>query len=233
MKEEAKLKFSDTDFCIYTEDTDSSVIQKFVHDSKISKSKADKISNIRADISAFLFEYLAQYQIPTHYIRKLSKNQLNILKTQNIPVSVHIFNYATSFIREVFTSEEGSPLMFPVIENYFINSESKKIPINESHIAGLNILPIEDFRSINKLALKVNALLKPLFERRNLILTEIELEFGKFKNKILVCGELSPATFRVWNASSSNKIDYDYFNFQGDNIYEQYNEFKKRLIPGA
>ncbi|RCK73946.1 MAG: Phosphoribosylaminoimidazole-succinocarboxamide synthase [Ignavibacteriae bacterium] len=233
MKKEQKIDTFQENTFVLKEHSDSSVVQTFVHRSKIPKSKADQISALRAEISAYLFDYLSKYQIPTHYIKKLSKNQLNVLKTQAIPVIVRIYNFINSIFKINFMVQEGAPLMFPVIENYYLNPEFHKIIINETHIAGLNIIPLEDFRSINKLALKVNALLRPLFERRNLILSEIELECGRFKNKILVCGELSPVTFKVWNKSAKNKIDFDYFNFQGDNVYEQYNEFKKRLIPGS
>lgn len=228
--EEYKINLSESDSLIFSETPDGNLIQEFIHNSDQPKSKAEKIADNRTEISAFIFEYLSRYNIPTYFIERISANQLRVLKTTSVPVSVKIYNHATSSFQERFKIQKGTQLLFPVLENYYIDKDSSKTIINETHVAGMNIITVEDLRSINKLALKVNAILKPFFERRNLILPEIDLEFGKYKDRFLVCGELSPVTFKVWNTSSLYKIDYDYFNFIGSKIFEQYVEFKKRLL---
>lgn len=227
-----ELIYKGTTTNLYTADQTNLLIREFISESqdiKKLKGKTKSLVNLRAEISSYLFEYLEKYQIPTDFIKTLTDSELIIKKTKPIQTTVHVYNYATSSLSKRFDLKEGTPLTFPILEYCFHNKDRSKTAINETHILSLGLTPIEDFRAINRLASKTNAVLRSLCERRNLVLTDIELEFGHLEDKIILSGELSPLTCRFWNISEDGKIQRDYFNQSNENIYKVFSELNDRL----
>ena len=60
-------------------------------------------------------------------------------------------------------------------------------------------------------SMEINNILKNFFDKRNLILVDFKLEFGKHKDKILLGDEISPDTCRVWDKATKEKLDKDRF----------------------
>ncbi|MDP2208819.1 MAG: phosphoribosylaminoimidazolesuccinocarboxamide synthase [Bacteroidota bacterium] len=227
-----ELIYQGTTKNLYTADQPNLLVMEFIsesHDIKKLRGKTKSLVNLRAEISSYLFAYLEKYQIPTDFVRTLTDSELLIKQNKPIQTTVHVYNYATTSLSKRFDLKEGDPLTFPILEYCYFNKDKSKTAINETHILSLGMVSIEDFKAINRLATKTNAVLRSLCERRNLVLTDVELEFGHIEDKIVLSGELSPLTCRFWNISEDGKYQRDYFNHSNENIYKVFSELNDRL----
>lgn len=228
-----ELIYQGTTTNLYTADQPNLLIREFISESqdiKKLRGKTKSLVNLRTEISAFLFEYLEKYQIHTDFVKTLNDSELVVKKTKPIQTSVHVFNYATASLSKRFDLKEGIPLMFPIFEYCYHNKDNSRTAFNETHILSLGLTSVEDFKAINRIASKTNAVLRSLCERRNLVLTDVELAFGHLEDKIVLSGELSPLTCRFWNISEDGKYQRDYFNQTSENIYKVFSELNDRLL---
>lgn len=231
-----ELIYQSTTKNIYTADQPNLLIMEFIqesHDIKKLRGKSKSLANIRAEMSSYLFSYLEKYQIPTDFVGIFADSELLIKHNKPIQTTVNVYNYATTSLSKRFDLKEGNPLTFPIVEYCYFNKDKCKTAINETHILSLGMISIEDFKAINRLATKTNAVLRSLCERRNLVLTDIELEFGLIDDKIVLSGELSPLTCHFWNISEDGKFQRNYFNHSNENIYKVFSELKDRLSHKA
>ena len=80
-----------------TSDQDK-LIQEFKDDATAfdgtKKGSISKKGEINNAVSAYLFEYLENYHIPTHYFEKLSATEMLIKKLEIIPIEIVLRNVA-------------------------------------------------------------------------------------------------------------------------------------------
>lgn len=143
-----------------------------------------------AAINSFFLEYLKGFHIPVALIKQENSNSLRFIKSDNIPFSVKITNNVDKKMALVFNKGLGDQLQLPVFE-VLLNSTDETF-INESYITAFNLCSIEEFKIINRLCSKINAVLKSYFERRNLVLSRFSCSFSKVDDKILVTGDFTP-----------------------------------------
>lgn len=148
------------------------------------------------DISSYLFRYLAGFHIPTHFIDKASSSSMLVTQLRMIPLEVQVHNTALGAVARRLGLKEGTDLTFPVIEHYYKHPEMGRSLVNEFHMYARDIATPEQLRVINRLASKTNVVLRSLFERRDLKLQSLCLEFGVANNRIVIGGEISPRTCR-------------------------------------
>ena len=60
-------------------------------------------------------------------------------------------------------------------------------------------------------------------------LIDFKLEFGKFKNELILADEISPDTCRLWEVGTGEKLDKDRFRRDLGNIEEAYQEVLSRV----
>jgi phosphoribosylaminoimidazole-succinocarboxamide synthase len=80
------------------------------------------------------------------------------------------------------------------------------------------------------MALRINALLRPLLKRKGLILVDFKLEFGRAGGKLYLGDEISPDTCRLWDADTLEKLDKDRFRRDLGRVEEAYQEVYRRLV---
>jgi phosphoribosylaminoimidazole-succinocarboxamide synthase len=194
------------------------------------KTKFKNVGVVRNEISSYLFEYLEGFHIPTHFIRRISNTEMVVKRLEIVPVVAKVYNVATGHLAKRFEVKEGTSLAFPIIEHYYKNDEMGNPWLNEFHIYSFNMATPEEFRLINRLASKVNAVLRALCDRRDLLLATITLEFGRHKGQILVGDEISPATCQFWNRVNASKLDRDAFRIDRPNAEEMLTELSARII---
>lgn len=164
-----------------------------------TKSKAK--SNINKEISSYLFEYLEGFHIPTHFIKNLTVRDILIRRLDIIPIKVAMHNYVSTPLFEKYGFQQGEELNYPIIE-FFLKDQNRQDPmINQTHIVAFNLATMDDVRMIERMTSKINAILKSFFLRRNMVLVNFSVEFGRYKNKILLADEISPDTCYLWDAS--------------------------------
>src|SRR5690606_40583169 len=80
--------------------------------------------------------------------------------------------------------EEGTELTPPTFE-LFLKDDAKGDPfINESHVVTFGWATTEQMQRMRELTLKVNDILRQLFDDAGLQLVDFKLEFGLFKGEI-------------------------------------------------
>lgn len=193
------------------------------------KGKTKGTGALKNEISSYLFEYLEGFHIPTHFVKQISDTEMMVKRLEIIPIIVKVFNVATGNLAKRFGVKEGTTLTFPIIEHFYKNDELGNPWLNEFHIYAFNLATPEEFRLLNRLASKVNAVLRALAERRSLILASVALEFGRHKGQILLGDELTPATCMFWDRLDSGKANRDAFRLDRPDAEEILTELRNRI----
>lgn len=218
---------------VYETDSEDYYIQEFKDDA-LDGQKKGKIKSkgmINNQISGQLFTYLESYHVPTHFVKQLADNSMVVKKLEMVPVEVVMRNMATGSLVKRYGVDEGKELEHPIIE-FYLKDDSKKDPmINEDHIVSFEHASEEEIKQIKRFTQKVNAVLKSYFVRRNMLLVDFKLEFGRSKSgKIKIGDEISADTCHFWNVEPDDKIDKDRFRIDGSKIEEAYKEVYDRVF---
>lgn len=185
---------------------------------------------LNCEITSRIFMFLQDNGIPTHFIKKMSDNEILCERVRIIPIEVVVRNIATGSITKRLGIQEGIKLP-ELIELYYKNDALGDPIINDEHALLLgcvdNALVLDELRSM---ARKINSLLMPFFMQRNLILVDFKLEFGiDTHNNLLLADEITPDSCRFWDSTSHEKLDKDRFRNDLGNIKMAYEEVSKRL----
>ncbi len=184
-------------------------------------------------ISTYLFEYLENYHVPTHFVQHLSDNDMLIKRLEMIPIEVVVRNIATVTLAKTYNIEEGKILEYPIIE-YFLKDDNLGDPmINEHHAYAMGVATPEEMKMISRVASKVNAIFKSFFARRGLLLVDFKLEFGKYGRDLLIGDEITPDTCRIWDKKTSKKMDKDRFRFDMGGVDKVYQELLDRIVSAV
>jgi phosphoribosylaminoimidazole-succinocarboxamide synthase len=129
--------------------------------------------------------------------------------------------------------KEGMPLKSPIIEFYYKNDALQDPMINEYHIEAFDLADSGELKTIKDYCLDINSILSFRFSDIGLTLVDIKLEFGTDKyDQVILTDEISPDTFRVWDAETGNYLDKDLFRRDIGGLTEAYQEILKRLQGG-
>lgn len=217
---------------LYQTDRPEQLIQEFKNDGAVDsrkKGKSKGIGALKNDISSYLFEYLEGFHIPTHFVKQISDTQMLVKRLQIIPIAIKVYNVAAGQLAKRFGVKEGTKLTFPVIEHFYKNEETGNPWINEFHVYTFSLATPDEFKLLNRLASKVNAVLRALCDRRDLLLASLNLEFGRHDGQILVGDELSPASCVFWDVTNKSKPDRDAFRVDRTGAEESLLELRNRL----
>lgn len=216
-----------------TSDEDK-LIQEFKDDATaFDGTKKSTIANkgeINNTISSFLFDYLENYHIPTHFLEKLSATEMLIRKLDIIPIEIVLRNVAAGSLCARYKVPEGQIMEYPILEYYLKNDELHDPLINEYHAYAFGYAKPDEMQAINRIASKVNAILKSFFDRRNLVLVDFKLEFGRKGSEIFLADEISPDTCRIWDKKTHKKLDKDRFRHDMGGVEKAYQELRDRIV---
>jgi phosphoribosylaminoimidazole-succinocarboxamide synthase len=179
-------------------------------------STINQLAQFRNRISSYLFEYLNGFHIPTHFIARISATEMMVRRTEPIAITVKVHNIINGSLTKRLGIKETDNIDLPIIEHYLRNGQKNGAWLNEHHAYALGIATTEEFKQINRIVSKANAILKSLCERRQLILGEAQFEFGKSKGQLMLIDELSPLTFYFYDSSIENKSKRDRFQLDRD-----------------
>ena len=218
---------------IYKAEKPNHLIQEFKSDELlkiVDEQKASELDELRNSISSYLFEYLEGFHIPTHYVKKYSETKMLVKKTEILPITIRVFNTISDEILKRFGMTKVVSTEYPIIEHHFNNSQNGKSWINEYHIYAFSIATPEEYKQMNRIASKTNAVLRSLCERRQLILADLQLEFGRCNDKIVIIDELSPITCHFLDNNTEFKSKQDRFKINQENAIEAIAELNNRLL---
>lgn len=218
---------------VYSTEDPTIVIQEFKDDATAFDGKKKAVikgkGEFNCSISSILFEYLGSYHVPTHFLRRLSPTEMIVKKLNVFRIEAVMRNIAAGSLVKRYGIEEGTILKHPVFELY-LKDDSKGDPlINEYHAYALDLAQPEDIKEIFRMTAKINAILKAFFERRDIMLVDFKLEFGREEDKMCLADEISPDTCRFWDRNTNKKLDKDRFRFDMGDVEGAYAEILKRI----
>ena len=182
------------------------------------------------EITTLLFNELGKAGIKHHLVKKLNDREQLVKVVKIVPLEVIVRNVAAGSFAKRYGVEEGTPLKQPTLEFCYKNDALNDPMLNESHIIALGIATEEDLAVIKAQTVKINEILKNIFQKCNLILVDFKIEFGwTTDGEIILADEISPDCCRLWDATTNEKMDKDRFRRDLGNVEEAYQTVLSRL----
>jgi len=181
------------------------------------------------NISSKLFEILHKEGIKTHFIEKISDNEMLVKNVEIIQAETIVRNISTGSFCRNYGFEEGVVFEKPTVEFSFKSDEHHDPLMNDDHIRVMGIATEEEVEEMRKMALQINDILKKFFDSIGIIVVDFKLEFGRYKGEVILADEISPDTCRFWEKETMKKLDKDRFRYDLGGVEETYAEMMKRI----
>jgi phosphoribosylaminoimidazole-succinocarboxamide synthase len=184
-------------------------------------------------MSEVLFRFLEEEGVPTHFVRRLSDRDMLIRACEIVKIEVVARNLIAGSLAKRLGRPEGEKLPEPILEHYYKDDALGDPMINDWHIRLMKLATAHELSAINEAALRVNALLREFLDKRDIVLVDMKLEFGRHHGKMLVADEICPDTCRFWDKSTGQKLDKDRFRRDLGGVEDAYQEAARRICSAA
>ncbi|MBR2697139.1 MAG: phosphoribosylaminoimidazolesuccinocarboxamide synthase [Clostridia bacterium] len=182
-------------------------------------------------MSNMLMQMLEQQGVPTHFVKELSDRETLVKKVSIVPLEVIIRNISAGSFAKRYGVKEGIVFDRPTIEFSYKNDDLGDPLLNRYHALALKLATEEEIDTIERMAFKVNEVLKAYFLKLNITLVDFKLEFGRLPDgAIVLADEISPDTCRFWDRDTGEKLDKDRFRRDLGGVEEAYEEVMRRLM---
>jgi phosphoribosylaminoimidazole-succinocarboxamide synthase len=218
---------------LYKTDQEEQLLMEFLDTLPLETSKKISVKEkgkINSELTAYLFEYLHSYNVPTHYLKKVDAKNVLVKKLNMIPIQMMIWNIATGGLSKKLGISDGTILETPVLEFYLKDDKLKNPMINDYHAYALGLCDRNDMSAIIRIGTKINAVLRSYFQRKNLTLVQFTLEFGKYGNQVMLGDEITPDTFVVWTTQENGKFDKKALALSSENAKQVYPKLHDILL---
>lgn len=196
----------------------------------MKKEEFDKKGILNNTITSFIFEYLEENGIETHFIKKVNETDQICRRVKIIPLEVITRNIVAGSMAKKYGLEEGRKLKRAVFEMSYKNDDLNDPLINDDHVLALEIVTEDELNYIKSQTKKINKLLKEFFLKADLVLVDFKIEFGRTaEGKIILADEISPDTSRLWDVNTMTKLDKDRFRRDLGSVIEAYEEVLRRI----
>ena len=214
----------------------NTLIQIFKDDATAYNKKKHKIFKgkgvINNKISEYIMEFLKSKKVPTHFEKRLNDREQLIKKCQIIPIEFVVRNVVAGSIAKKLGLKEGTKLKKPLLEYYYKEDSLDDPMISRDHVETFGWANRSELKRIDAMSLKINSLLTNLFKKKNIILVDFKIEFGRLASnpkKIVLADEISPDSCRLWDIKSKQKLDKDVFRRNLGSLMGAYEEVASRL----
>jgi len=188
---------------------------------------------LNAQISTMLFKMLEEKGIKTHFIGVAGDNKLIVERLKMYPLEVVVRNVVAGSLKKRLPLTEGTELPEPIVELYYKEDALGDPMINYYHAKVLGVGE-DEIKEMERIALRVNEILREYFKEKGIILVDFKLEFGQNeKGEIVLADEISPDTCRFWDAKTKESLDKDVFRFDKGDLINAYEELYRRLVGEA
>ncbi|QSZ67714.1 phosphoribosylaminoimidazolesuccinocarboxamide synthase [Methanofollis aquaemaris] len=219
---------------VFRSENPDELIVKFRDDiTAFDGAKKDELSSkgvYNARVSAYLFRYLEENGIKSHFVRMEDERTMIVRPLEMIPVEVIVRNIAAGSLVRNYPFEEGAPLNPPVIVLDYKDDERHDPMINDEIIVALGFMTVEEIEAVKQTALKINSLLKARVDAIGLDLVDFKLEFGRHGGEVLLGDEISMDSMRLWDKQTHASMDKDVYRFDKGDVMATYAEVAKRLV---
>ncbi len=234
MIEKKELKYEGKAKKIYSTNDPEKLIIEYKNDaSAFDGKKKGTIENkgiYNNKITNILFKLIEEQSgITNHLIEEISDNEIVAKNLDMIEVEVIVRNIVAGSLCRRTGLEEGYLLKEPIVEFYYKSDELGDPMINPYHVRALNLATNDELVIFENFGLKINKVLQKALLKIDIDLVDFKLEFGRFKNDIVLGDELSPDNLRLWDVTTKRKLDKDLFRFDLGDAASSYSEVLARL----
>ena len=184
---------------------------------------------VNNQFNAFIMEHLKSNGIETHFVEIIDSTDSLVYKLDMFPIECVIRNRASGSICKRLGTEDGLILESPLFEFFLKDDELGDPLINDEHIISFKWADINQINEMKILTYKINEILSKLFLDSGLILVDFKVEFGVFKDKIVLADEFTPDGCRLWDSKTLKKMDKDRFRQGLGDVVESYHQVADRL----
>ena len=218
---------------MFTTDIEDHLIMHFSDDTSAFDGKKREAllgkGAVNNQFNAFIMEHLKNNDIETHLIEVINSTDSLVYKLDMFPIECVIRNRASGSICKRLGTEDGLILENPLFE-FFLKDDDLGDPlINDEHIISFGWANTEQIQEMKKQTYKVNQVLSKLFLDSGLILVDFKVEYGVYKDKILLADEFTPDGCRLWDSKTLKKMDKDRFRQGLGDVVESYHQVADRL----
>lgn len=232
MQKQAELYSGKAKTLYATPDPDY-VIVKFRDDATafngVKKATLSHKGAVNNHFNAYIMQKLANAGISTHFVKILGDDESLMKRLEMIPIECVIRNVTAGSLCRRYGIQEGMALNPPLFE-FFLKNDSLGDPmLTDTHIIQFGWATAADLAKMKQLTLAVNQVLKPLFLEAGILLVDYKLEFGRFKDEIVLGDEFTPDGCRLWDVKTKEIFDKDRFRKDLGNVIEGYEKVAQRL----
>ena len=181
-------------------------------------------------VSNHFFRLLERNGIPTHYVEQLSDRETVVKRVGILPVEVIVRNRAAGSFSKRMGVPEGTALKCPILEYSYKNDALGDPFINSYYIRALGLATDGEMEKVKEYSFRVNDILRAYLWDLGIELVDFKLEFGRFRDTVILADEISPDTCRFWDKASGKKLDKDRFRQDLGDVEEAYREIIRRLM---
>ena len=195
------------------------------------KSSEEGKGALNNQISTELFKYLDEKGIPTHYVDTIDDNNMLHKAAEVIYIEVIVRNIATGSLSKNLGIEDKTVLPFTLVEFDYKNDALGDPKLNDQHCLILNLVnDTSELDYIRFMARRINTLLVEFYADLDIKVVDFKVEFGRDKDgNIILIDELSPDNFRLWDATTDEKLDKDRFRQGLGGLTEAYRQVLDRI----
>lgn len=219
---------------LFSTDHPEELILEFKNDltafNALKKGSFEGKSFLNLSFSEMMFDAIESQGVLTHRLRKIDQTRTLVKKLVMIPLEVVVRNKVAGSLAAKMKIQEGADLAVPIVEFYY-KSDSLQDPfLNSQQIVAFGFASAEDLQDLEKLALKINSIMKEICERAGILLIDFKLEFGRDSSGHLVLAdEISPDSCRFWDIQTKQKLDKDVFRRDLGSVEDAYKEVYLRI----
>lgn len=151
-----------------------------------------------AAVSAYLFRYLEDRGIRTHFLGYDGVRRLTVRRLRMIPLEVVVRNYAYgSLLKRMPLFRELQPLNPPLVELHYKDDSLHDPLVLVEDVVMAGLVTKELSNAMVEESLRVNEELTKLLASRGLTLVDAKFEFGLLEGELVLADEISGDTVRV------------------------------------
>lgn len=235
--EKRQLLKDTASYSIYaSDDADFEIVvrKNAVEDASSGRTEevADK-AEICNRMTAHLFRILESRGFHTAFREEVTDTESLFRIAVPIPILVTVHNYSAGSYPARTGLPEGTALAAPSMDFHYVSKALGNPMINGYDALAMKLINESEAEAIVKTSFKVNEVLSAYFRDLKIDLIDLEIHFGKIKEDLVLTGDLSPDSMRLWDSVTHEKLDSDRFRKNLGNVRDAYLEVYRRLGIGG
>ena len=218
---------------VYRTDAKGKLIVEFRDDiTAFDGGKKDILAqkgSYNAEVSAFIFQYLEENGVKTHFLTMIDERRMVVRELSMIPLEVIVRNIAAGSIVRNYPFKEGTPLKPPVIVIDYKDDSRHDPMLNDDLIVALGLATMTELKKVKTVALEINRLLAKLLLAQGITLVDFKMEFGRQGRMIYLGDEISMDSMRLWDKKTGASLDKDVYRFNKGDVMATYNSVAGRI----